>query len=35
MCIVCINCIIMYTISPGGGGGNSIYKKGRDARREF
>ena len=21
MCIVCIDCIIMYTISPGGGGG--------------
>ena len=33
MCIVCIDCIIMYTISPGGGG--AIYKKGRDARREF
>ena len=34
MCIVCIDCIIMYAMSPGGGG-NSIYKKGRDARREF
>ena len=27
MCIVCIDCIIMYTISPGGGGGTRYIKK--------